>query len=169
MLYFQLLERHEKSTHERATMSEPDTDHGKEIEHFSKYMEHQMKKIQQEKWMDFTMDAMVLAKRYVCGEKPKEKPAIDVSSAEEVVVTVEKPEVIKVAANTTPMTTLANMAVVTGSSSQSIGNYLASISGQTLTSPMYGDYMSSRMALMGSPSIHHMVYPDVQQPMIEKK
>ena len=111
----------------------------------------------------------ILAKRYVCGEKAKEKPAIDVSSAEALVVTVDKPELIKVAANPTPITTLANMAVVPGSSSQSIGNYLASISGQTLTSPMYGDYMSSRMALLGSPSIQHMVYPDVQQPLIDKK
>ena len=98
-----------------------------------------MKKIQQDQWMDFTMDAMVLAKRYVCGQKPKEKATIDVSSAE-VVVAAEKPEVVKVAANATPMTTLANMAVVPGSSSQSIGSYLASISGQTLTSSMYGDY-----------------------------
>ena len=94
-----------------------------------------MKKIQQNQWMDFTMDSMVLAKRYVCGQKPKEKATIDVSSAEEVVVAAEKPEVVKVAANATPMTTLANMAVVPGSSSQSIGSYLASISGQTLTSP----------------------------------
>ena len=168
-MYFQLLERHEKSTQERATIEEPDTDHGKEVEHFSQYMEHQMKKISQDQWMDFTMDAMVLAKRYVCGEKEKEKPARDVSSADEVVVTVEQPELIKVAANPTPMTTLANMAVVPGSSSQSIGNYLASISGQTLTSPMYGDYMSGRMALLGSPSLQHMVYPDVHQPLNDKK
>ena len=143
-------------------MDEPETDHGK-------YMEHQMKKIQQEQWMDFTMDAMVLAKRYVCGEKLKEKAPIDVSSAEEVLVAADKPEVVKVAANATPMTTLANKAVLPGASSQSIGSYLASISGQTLTSPMYGDYMSSRMALMGSPSIQHMVYPDVQQVLNDKK
>ena len=169
MLYFQLLERHDKSTNERATMEEATTDHGKEVEHFSKYMEHQMKKIEQDQWMDFTMDAMVLAKRYVCGEKATQKAAIDVSDAEAVVVTVEKPEVVNVPATPTPISTLANMAVLPGSSSQSIGNYLASISGQTLSSPMYGDYMTSRMALMGSPTIQHMVYPEVQQPLNDKK
>ena len=69
-LFFQILERAEKNDQSRAVAPDPNiSDHDVEIEHFCQYLKAQMKKVPDDDWMDFTVDAMMLIKRYCSKEK----------------------------------------------------------------------------------------------------
>ena len=73
LLILQILDRVEKSEQERAapaTAPPPPSEHDLEIDHFSNYLKAQMKKIPNPIWMDFTMDSMMLVKKFVYGEEP---------------------------------------------------------------------------------------------------
>ena len=153
-LFFQILERAEKNDQSRAVAPDPNlSEHDVEIEHFCQYLKAQMKKVPDDDWMDFTVDAMMLIKRYCSKEKvapgtpvedtpppkPTEEPAPEVLQASQAITT---------------------MNLVPAATNQSIASYLASLNQQAIGQPIYGDLMSPRMALLGSPSVQHLLRQD---------
>ena len=68
--FLQILERAEKNDQSRAVAPDPNlSKHDVEIDHFCQYLKAQMKKVPDDDWMDFTVDAMMLIKRYCSKEK----------------------------------------------------------------------------------------------------
>ena len=148
-------------------MVDEESEHGLEVQHFSNYMQAQMKKM----WgpVDGLHNGCYGPGKEICvwwkGERETSHWCIFSRGG---YCCFRENHALKVTPPATPITTLANICVVSSPSNLSIGTYLASISGQSLA-PMYGVYMSSRMALLGTPSIQHMVYLEVQQNIVEKK
>ena len=162
----QLLDRVDKSAEDRAVAANVTvSDHDVEIEHYSNYLKAQMKKIDSSKWMDFTMDTMGLVRRYVCGDKQASPPPPSPPSPP-INVVDDKQEII----HPTPINTLTSLNVVQPTSTQNLSSYLASIATPSLSQPMYSDFLSPRMALMGSPSLPaHLMRPDMALPPAEHK
>ena len=148
------MERAEKNDQSRAVPPDPNlSEHDVEIEHFCQYLKAQMKKVPDDNWMDFTVDAMMLIKRYCSKEKvapvtpvedtpppkPTEEPAPEVLQASQAITT---------------------MNVLPAANNQAIASYLASLNPQALGQPIYGDLMSPRMTLLGSPSVKHLLRQD---------
>ena len=161
----QLLDRVDKSAEERAVAANVTvSDHDVEIEHYSNYLKAQMKKIDSSKWMDFTMDTMGLVRRYVCGDKQASPPPPSPPSPP-INVVDDRQEII----HPTPINTLTSLNVVQPTSTQNLSSYLASIATPSLSQPMYSDFLSPRMALMGSPSLPaHLMRPDMALPPAER-
>ena len=134
-----------------------------EIDHFSNHLKAQMKKIPNPKWMDFTMDTMMLVKKFVYGEEPT--PPIPTASSSPINVVDDKEEVVQ---QPTQVTTMANLNVVPSSTSHNQSSYLASLGTPAIPQPLYGDYLSPRMALMGSPSVQHLMRGDLHGPQQDK-
>ena len=163
---FQILDRVEKSEQERAAPSSAaPSEHDVELDHFSNYLKAQMKKIPNPKWMDFTMESMMLVKKFVQGEE--HPPPIPTASSSPINVVDDKEEVVA-PQPTAQVTTMANLNVVPSSTSHNLSSYLASLGTPAIPQPLYGDYLSPRMALMGSPSVHHLMRGDVHGPQADK-
>ena len=121
LLLLQILDRVEKSEQERAapaTAPPPPSEHDLEIDHFSNYLKAQMKKIPNPKWMDFTMDSMMLVKKFVYGEEPT--PPIPTASSSPINVVDDKDDVVQ----PTQVTTMVNMNVVPSSTSPNLHHIL---------------------------------------------
>ena len=114
----------EKSEQERAAPSSAaPSEHDVAIDHFSNYLKAQMKTIPNPKWMDFTMDSMMLVKKFVQGEEPT--PPIPRASSSPINVVDDKDEVV--APQPTQVTTMANLNVVPSSTSHNLSSYLATL------------------------------------------
>ena len=162
---FQILDRVEKSEQERAAPSSAaPSEHDVEIDHFSNYLKAQMKKIPNPKWMDFTMDTMMLGKKFVYGEEPT--PPIPTASSSPINVVDDKDEVVP--PQPTQVTTMANLNVVPSSTSHNLSSYLATLGTPAIPQPLYGDYLSPSMALMGSPSVQHLMKGDLHALQADK-
>ena len=112
-----------------------------------------MKKFPDDDWMDFTVDAMMLIKRYC--SKEKVAPVTPVEDTPPPKPTKEPaPEVLQASQAITTMN------VVPAATNQSIASYVASLNQQAIGQPIYGDLMSPRMALLGSPSVQHLLRQD---------
>ena len=163
---FQILDRVEKSEQERAAPSSAaPSEHDVEIDHFSNYLKAQMRKIPNTKWMDFTMDSMMLVKKFVQGEK--QPPPIRTACSSPINVVDDKEELVA-PQPTSQLTAMANLNVVPSSTSHNLTSYLASLGTPAIPQPLYGDYLSPRMALMGSPSVHQLMRGDVHAPQADK-
>ena len=123
-----------------------------------------MKKIPNPKWMDFTMDTMMLVKKFVYGEEPT--PPIPTASSSPFNVVDDKEEVV--GPQPTQVTTMANLSVVPSSTSHNLFTYLATLGTPAIPQPLYGDYLSPKMALMGSPSVQHLMRGDLHGPQADK-
>ena len=165
LLILQILDRVEKSEQERAapaTAPPPPAEHDLEIDHFSNYLKVQMKKIPNPKWMDFTMESMMLAKKFVYGEEPT--TPIPTAFSSPINVVDDKDDVVQ----PTQVTTMANMNVVPSSTSHNLSSYLASLGTLAIPQPLYGEFLSPRMALMGSPFVQHIMRADHHAPQTDK-
>ena len=164
LFLLQILDRVEKFEQERAatpTAPPPPSEHDLEINYFSEYLKVQMKKIPTQQWMDFTMESMMLAKKFVYGEeaippRPRASPSPPIN------VVDEKDDVV-------PPSQVTTMNVVPSSTSHNLSSYLASLGTPAIPQPLYGDFLSPRMALMGSPSLQqHMMRADHHAPQNDK-
>ena len=88
----------------------------------------------------------------------EETPPIPTATSSPINVVDDKEEVFQ----PTQVTTLP------ASSSQSLTSYLALLGTPALPPPLYGNFHSPRMALMGSPSVQHMMRPDMHPPHADK-
>ena len=162
---FQILDPVEKSEQERAAPSSAEpSEHDVELDHFSNYLKAQMKKIPNPKWMDFTMESMMLVKKFVQGEK---QPAPIPTASSSPINVVDDNEEVVAPQPTAQVTTMANLNVVPSSTSHNLSSYLASLGTPAIPQPLYGEYLSPRMALMGSPSVHQLMR-DVHAPQADK-
>ena len=100
----------------------------------------------------------MLVKKFVQGEE--HPPPIPTASSSPINVVAPQP--------TAQVTTMANLNVVPSSTSHNLSSYLASLETPAIPQPLYGDYLSPRMALMGSPSVHHLMRGDVHGPQADK-
>ena len=137
-LFFQILERAEKNDQSRAVAPDPNlSEHDVEIEHFCQYLKAQMMLIK--RYCSKEKVAPVTPVEDTPPPKPTEEPAPEALQASQVITT---------------------MNVFPAATNQSIASYLASLNQQAIGQRIYGDLMSPRMALLGLPSVQHLLRQD---------
>ena len=78
-----------------------------------------MKKVPDTKWVDFTIDTMVVVKKFVCGQDAT--PPVPTASSSPINVVDDKEDVVQ----PTQVTSMANVNVVPSTSSHNLSSYLA--------------------------------------------
>ena len=147
------MERAEKNDQSHAVAPDPNlSEHDVEINNFCQYLKAQMK-VPDDDWMDFTVDAMMLIKRYCSKEKVAEVTPIEENSPPKPTEELA-PEVVQASQAITTMN------VVPAANNQSITSYLGTLNQQTIGQPICGDLMSPRMALLGLTLVKHLLRQD---------